>query len=246
MFKAFEVANVVMSIILIGLFIGLFFFTYGLYLEKKVITTQLNYMIDDTFDAIKIFMPSLSNDIKNSIANYNISIDKSTDKIVDDHNNTILKRAMTYILFGLIIGVIIITIIMKKLDMEGMTNKEFILKLLKYNIITLIFIALTEYSFATFFGQNYMSINTNKIKNSVINTMKIIRDSPTDIDLVKNVLKSDAASGVDVGVNIANLITQNKINTLNISQESKDFINTNINQLSNTTSTTAKNTIYNL
>ena len=45
MLKAFETSNVIMHIMIISVFIGIFFFTYGAYLEKKILQNQLDFLV---------------------------------------------------------------------------------------------------------------------------------------------------------------------------------------------------------
>jgi hypothetical protein len=248
MLKAFEVSNIVMHIILISVFIIVFFFTYGVYLEKQVLKRQLEYMIDDSLDNLILVFPDATKNIKATIDNsqtilaqtnsninrmtnnttdyilnsldnkqmpeekinairqqttkINNAITDTTENIVKSINNTLVKlknyqyvpneeldkkveesnkkvimKAVIALAIGLVVGIIIIYILTKKLDMEGMSNKEFIVKLLKKNGIVLIFIALTEFAFAYFFAQNIMYIDVNLIKKSIVENLIKMRDA---------------------------------------------------------------------
>lgn len=248
MLKAFEVSNIVMHIILISLFIIVFFFTYGVYLEKQVLKRQLEYMIDDSLDNLILVFPDATKNIKASLdstqtilaetneninrltnnttdyilknlnnkqlpeekinvirqqtANVNNVITNTTeniakslnnsltkfknyqyvpneelDKKVEESNKKVIMKAVIALAIGLVVGIIIIFILTKKLDMEGMSNKEFIIKLLKKNGIVLIFIALTEFAFAYFFAQNIMYIDVNLIKKTVVENLIKMRDT---------------------------------------------------------------------
>jgi hypothetical protein len=248
MVKAFEVSNIVMHIILISVFIIVFFFTYGIYLEKQVLKRQLEYMIDDSLDNLILVFPDATKNIKatidktqtilaqtnsninritnnttdyilNSLDNkqmpeekinairqqttkINNAITDTTENIVKSVNNTLVKfknykyipneeldkkveesnkkvfnKALIALSIGLVAGIIIIYILTKKLDMEGMSNKEFIIKLLKKNGIVLAFIAVTEFIFAYFFAQNIMYIDVNLIKKAVVENLIKMRDS---------------------------------------------------------------------
>jgi len=58
--------------------------------------------------------------------------------------------------------------------MENMTHAQFWKKLIKYNLLALVFIALTEFAFITYFAKHYMTIDVNIIKKAVIdNIVKI-------------------------------------------------------------------------
>ena len=124
MLKAFETSNVILHIMIISVFIGVFFFTYGAYLEKRILQNQLDFLVDDTIGSFKIFIPELSESIKKPLKEYQIKLDPSADIEVSKSNKQIMKKAMYAILVGFIIGIIIIFVLSKKLDTCG--TKTFI------------------------------------------------------------------------------------------------------------------------
>lgn len=171
MLKAFETSNVIMHIMIISVFIGIFFFTYGAYLEKKILQNQLDFLVDDSLDSLKIFMPEISDSLKKPLREYQIKLNPNADEQVDKANKQTMKKAMYAILVGFVIGIIIIYVLSKKLDMEGNTTKQFVMKLVKYNLMALIVVGLTEFSFAAGFAQNFMSLDLNRIKKEIINNL---------------------------------------------------------------------------
>jgi len=177
MITAFDASNVILHIILISVFIGIFFFTYGSYIERKVIEQQISLLVSDLFTSGKILYPEITGFFKKVLdINKNINKNKNNntseeDKKVIENNNKVLKKAFTVISVGIIIGLFLIIIISKKLNREGLTEKAFWIKLLKYNVVALIFIGMTEFIFATFFVKNYMSIDINRLKKSLIDTI---------------------------------------------------------------------------
>ena len=171
MLKAFETSNVIMHIMIISVFIGIFFFTYGAYLEKKILQNQLDFLVDDSLDSLKIFLPEISESIKKPLREYQIKLNPNADEEVSKANKQIMKKAMYAILIGFVIGVIIIFVLSKKLDMEGNTTKQFVMKLVKYNLMALVVIALTEFSFAAGFAQNFMSLDLNRIKKEIVDNL---------------------------------------------------------------------------
>jgi hypothetical protein len=89
--------------------------------------------------------------------------------------------------------------------MSQMYNFNFI-HLLKENLIILCFVALTEFSFLTFFAQNYLSIDPNIIRRRCIT---IIGDHTPQIDLTKNKeveeVKKQLSQLNDKGLDLNNL-----------------------------------------
>jgi len=171
MVKAFDIANIVLHVILISAFLGTYFFTFGAYLEKKILKNQIDYLMDDLLGSVKLFMPQLSAEVKNEIQNYQPKIDKSSDDDVEKKNKDTLMKAVKVILTGFVIGIVIIFAISKKFDTEGLSTKDFFIKLFKHNMVTLLFVALTELVFALGFAQDFMSLDMNKLKKTMIDTL---------------------------------------------------------------------------
>jgi hypothetical protein len=178
MLKAFDVSNVILHIMLISIFIGTFFFTYGTYLQKKIIKAQLEFLIDETVGSTKVFMPELLSDsVKKFLMEYQINLDNNADLIVEQSNKEIKKKALYANLIGFVIVIIIILIVCKKLDMEGMTKTHFFLKLIGYNSIALLAVGLTYFIFSRGFALYYMPLDLNKIKKKIIDNLIKIRQS---------------------------------------------------------------------
>lgn len=171
MLKAFETSNVIMHIMVISVFIGIFFFTYGAYLEKKILQNQLDFLVDDSLGSLKIFLPEISDSIKKPLMEYKIKLNSNADEEVAKANKQIMKKALFAILIGFVIGIIIIFVLCKKLDMEGMTIKQFVMKLVKYNFMALIIVGLTEFIFAAGFAQHFMSLDLNRIKKEIVDNI---------------------------------------------------------------------------
>jgi hypothetical protein len=170
MITAFYVSNIIMRIILISVFICIFFFTYGVYLQKEIIKSQVEYLINDLLNPIKVFLPK-SEKIKKQIRELDIKINESEDEKVRQKNNVTKVKAFLAIFILVTIGIIAILAISKLMNRENMTHKQFWFKLFKYNIILLFFIGMTKFIFASFYVKNYIFINTNILKKSVIDNV---------------------------------------------------------------------------
>ena len=184
-FKAFDVCNILLHIMLISAFLGSYFFTFGAYLEREVLKDQLNYLVDTTLQPMKILVPGISTDIKNKMKSYNFKIDESSDIKTEQQNKKTVDKAIKLITFFFIIGLIVIVIISRTLDREGMSYNEFFKKLITRNLIIMIFIAATEFIFAFFFVKNYMSLDTNKLKKQIFLSLDNIKNKK--VKPIKNI-----------------------------------------------------------
>lgn len=245
MVKAFDLGNIVMHVMFISAFLGIYFFTYGSYLERIVLQSQIDYLVDDLLGTTKIIAPDIVNDLKNTvngldtsnsakstkilnelsnnieyklnnmnipdndkdllktkineikqskdvshadkinniiktiqnmpnkinIDDINVSVNTEADNAVEQQNKLVMNKAFKFIFIGFIVGFILIYVIGKKFDREGLSMQQFFMKLVKRNLLVLCFIAFTEFTFAYFFAKNYMSINVNALKKSVIDSL---------------------------------------------------------------------------
>jgi hypothetical protein len=183
--KAFDVCNILLHIMLISAFLGSYFFTFGTYLEREVLQDQLNYLVDTTLDPIKILVPTVSEDIKKKIKSYNFKINENADIKTEEQNKKTVDKAIKFITLFIVIGLIVIVILSKILDRDGMTYEQFFKKLFMHNLIILIFIASTEFIFAFFFVKKYMSIDTNKIKKQIFVSLNKIKNQNLPYKLIK-------------------------------------------------------------
>ena len=167
MVKAFEVCNILLHIMLISAFLGSYFFTFGAYLERQVLKDQLNFLVDTTLQPFKILFPDVSNDIKQKIKKHEFRINETADNKSTLNNKKTIDKAIKFITTFFIIGFIIILLLSKILDKEGLTTSQFLKKLLIHNFIILIFIAATEFIFAFYFAKKYMSLDINELKKEI-------------------------------------------------------------------------------
>ena len=175
-YKAYDVCNILLHIMLISAFLGSYFFTFGAYLEREVLQDQLNYLVDTTLQPIKILVPNISTDIKNKMKSYNFKIDEKADIKTAEQNKKTVDRAIKLITFFFVLGLIVIVILSKILDRDGMSYGKFYKKLITHNLIILLFIAATEFIFAFFFAKNYMSLDTNKLKKQIFVSLDNIKN----------------------------------------------------------------------
>ncbi len=172
MITSFVASNIIMNIIVISLFLGVFFFTYGTYLEKEIMKNQVDYLVDDLISPIKVFIPQdTMKRINLKLNTFNISIDKLGDEKVKKNNKEIIKKATIAIGVSIIAAIIIITIISKKFNKENMSTGEFWGKLIKYNLVSILFIGITQFIFTTRFSKNFMTIDINLLKEFTLNNI---------------------------------------------------------------------------
>ena len=223
----FSIANIIVHVIVIAIFIVTLFFTYGVYIEKKVFKKQIDIFVNDNLEEIKIFAPDFAENIKSKVKNLQFKDLSKEDKIVEEANSKMIKQAIRFMLGGVGIAVILVVLIyIFSVPSENKTNfmsnsNNFIRKLIKYNILSLVFIGITEIIFLTVYGSNYEYIDNNKIKKSALSTLnKLFSNIPIpDVSIVDFINKgnevikinNEVATNVPVIISTISEIDKNKV-----------------------------------
>lgn len=156
--------SIIFNSVIIIVFITLFFFTYISKIERNVVNNQVTSLIEDLNRELSIIIDdkekaTLREFIQNS------PIDYSSDAKVADDNKKIRNKA--YKTLGIIVGVGVALIIgltlIFKLDLS---------KLLVSGVVSLAAVAITEFIFATFFAQNFKTLDENKVKLELVRTLR--------------------------------------------------------------------------
>ena len=163
--------TVMMNVLLISLFIAFFFFTYGSYIEHKIVESQMKFLAVDIMNIIKVFGKNINMMIKKQIMKMKTPDLKDADKAASLENRQIMIKAA---IVNIIFTVVVVTTIY---FLYSKSKKDFNMKTLIYqNLILLLFVALTEFAFLTFFAADYISINTNDVKYNFIKNLEHLKD----------------------------------------------------------------------
>uniref|UniRef100_A0A6C0DD17 Uncharacterized protein n=1 Tax=viral metagenome TaxID=1070528 RepID=A0A6C0DD17_9ZZZZ len=166
--KAELITNILINVLFVSLFIALFFFTYAAYIEKQVVTNQMKFLAGDTSNIIKLFGKNVTEIVRDNVKNTVIPDLSHEDEIVKKSNNEIIKKVIKInIFFAIIVSLIVYYIYIKY------SNKSYDLgEIIVNNLIILFFIGIVEYSILKYFGSRYISIDTNKVKLSLLTNFK--------------------------------------------------------------------------
>jgi hypothetical protein len=177
MLTTFKISNIILHIVLISILIIVIFITYGIFLEKKILDNQIEYILDKIFKPIKILIPDTK--IFNTDILEKLKM-KDTDEVkkkIDIHNKKLLLKGGLFngilVLISLIIIIFMGVKYEQKLDNgDKLTFGNYLGKLMKYNLTTLIFVALTYIGFITYIGYNYIYIDERAIGLNIINIIE--------------------------------------------------------------------------
>jgi hypothetical protein len=180
MYTTFKIANIITHVAFIAVLIIIIFFTVGLKVEHQVLEREINYLVKRVLDPISKVYPTIIENKNEFIAQMVIPDDSpETIKEIDDHNKELKIQTLKYILILVFVALTIVLVIAWKFsrltDGKMLTYKEFLLKLVKYNIITLIFVAIVYIGFTYFIGNNFIYIDYNAINTTIIKKLIEIR-----------------------------------------------------------------------
>jgi len=164
------VINVIINVGLIATFISIFFFTYASGVEEQIVKSQAKIMVNDMLQTIN---PLLDDKIKESINNYKMKDMTKEDTEALNNNNKLINSG-----YSILIIVFAVTQIVGLL--LSMYFKHNYYHIILINIIVLVFVGLTEYTFLNLIGKSYISVDTNFIKWKILSSIRkklIYRDN---------------------------------------------------------------------
>ena len=172
------IIKILMNILFISIFISMFFFSFGTYVEEENIDSQLNILATNISDVVKITGKKTNIALYNYINNDLLSPEKLRAIKLNDHaslsnNKNVIKTVIIYnIIFFVVVSAIIISLkINSRIEMKEF--KDIVIE----SFIILFFIALTYAIFIYFFGAKFVSIDINAIKLSLTEMIKKYKDS---------------------------------------------------------------------
>jgi uncharacterized membrane protein YidH (DUF202 family) len=155
------------------IFLTVFFFTYVKLIEKQSFVNQINLVVDDlatdqdfnklkppegsTKDALLIVIDGSLDLAKQK----SIKQSQKTDQNISKQNEKTLRKAVKWVIIAIILViVIIITIKAFRVCLPISTH-------IKDSLVTLFFIALTEFLFLTIITSKYWSINRQQVRKDL-------------------------------------------------------------------------------
>ena len=166
-----DLLSIILNICIISSFIGIFFFTFGMKYEAIIVNKQIKYLVNDlTSDILCLLPENVITNLKGQLNNYKLPDSSHIDKIVEKSNNKLKNKAKS-VITALLSFCVIITLYLKSKYSNELTN-EVVIDIFKETFIILIVVALTEFSFLTLIGGNYMSVDPYNVKNNIISIIQ--------------------------------------------------------------------------
>ena len=165
-----DISNIALNVILIASFLCVFFFTYAARVEEQIVKNQMEYLVSNLFQNVDLLPQSTKTKLKSVISTAELPDLSKEDEKVYCGNNKLMRRTLTFI------GILLFIVITIVFILSRIYNFDFI-SIFKMNVITLFFVALTEFCFLTFVASNYISADTNSVRRSFITATKKLNQS---------------------------------------------------------------------
>lgn len=168
----YQISNIILNVTFIATFIGVFFFTYGKKIEENVVKNQSELVASYLAKDISTFIDKeTAQKISSSLVPPDMS---KQDQEVEENNKQLQSHAFNT-LSMVLIGGLLLTIIIAKYYRLNLTD------ILQTNLTILAFVAITEYAFLTYIGQNFISLDPNFVRHKIlISLKKSLEDHPFD------------------------------------------------------------------
>lgn len=163
-----EIASIIINVIFVASFLSIFFFTYASKVEKSIVENQIDYLVKNITDDIYLLPQEDRQELKELVSKFQLPNMESVDQQASQNNEAIIIKTSKMIAIGLIVSLIGLYFISKKYNFSAFN-------VIKENLIILLFIGLTEFTFLNLFGRNYMSVRPNQIKLALVNKLAQIK-----------------------------------------------------------------------
>lgn len=156
--------SIILNTVIVVTFISIFFFTYVFKVERKIVSSQVNSLMDDLNREMDIVLDAdKKNELKQFMAQ--LPVDTSNDARVEQDNQALRAKAFKMLAYIVGIGAVLVIagVLIFKLEVKPLLLSAF---------ITLASVALTEFIFLTCFAYNYKTLDDNKVKLALVRALK--------------------------------------------------------------------------
>jgi hypothetical protein len=157
------IANMILQIILIAALNIVVYFSYTTYIEKTIVQTEsANIVVDLTQDLKDILTESQMKSLKDGLTPLLVPPNLSKDdEEVRTGNKKLEIQTFKIMVVLMLVGLIVVVAMSLKYDFK-------IRDFLFHNVIVLISVVIVEFIFLTFYVKNYITIDSNFVKNKII------------------------------------------------------------------------------
>lgn len=164
MLKPKDITSIIINVLFVASFLSIFFFTYAVKVEEEVVIDQVDYLVKDFTSSLKLLPNEVLMPIRERVKSFEKPNMDDLDKKVEESNEVIFKQAIMIVSITLGVGLIAAYIASRKWNFS-------MFDLVKENLLVLLFVGLTEFTFLNVFGRNFISADPNSIKLALLNKL---------------------------------------------------------------------------
>jgi hypothetical protein len=156
------IISILSSVGIVMLFLGIFFFTYAAVVEEEIVKINANIIVEDLLDVIA---PLLDTKMKtNLVKSLKYPNMEEADNSVAKNNSNVMTDSI--IKLGIISSVMIVL----SVGLAYYTKNNY-LNIIGLNLIILIFIGLTEYTFLNMIIKKFIAADTNYVRYLILKNL---------------------------------------------------------------------------
>ena len=161
-----DLSTILLTVVFIGTFLSIFFFTYASKIEEQIVIKQMDYITNELLDNFDIVVTDdLRKNIKIQLEKVK-SIDlQSEDNEASENNKKIFSNTIK------IIVPILLIVLLLTFGLSFVYNFSF-KDILKQSIFILLVIAITEILFLNIFAKHYISADLNFVKYKIVSDLE--------------------------------------------------------------------------
>ena len=160
------IVHILIQSLIIILFNTWLYFVFTTRLEERIIQNQSEKIIHDLTKDIKLMLPSESREKLREIIDKNLTYPdlSKEDEEVRENNRKLMRKTIQVlsILSVLVLACVVIIYYVSPFD---------VVKVLKENLVLLTFVALVEVVFLLVIVKNFISVDANFVKFTILNSL---------------------------------------------------------------------------
>ncbi len=164
MLSSKDTVSIIVHILIIAVFITIFFFTYGSYIEKQIVKKQLEYIVNDLAGDIKVIAPEIVPVLQKQLGSVGYPNLEKEDKIVEENNKKLKNKTIGTVIGLTVVTLVVIYYLIQHYELDA---KDIMMT----NLISCTAVAFTYFIFTTYIIANYRSADPNFVKKTFVQAL---------------------------------------------------------------------------
>lgn len=156
-------SNVFINVGMIGIAISIFFFTYAVIIEEKIVISQTKIVINDLMQIVRPLLTTEQR--KNLVENISVPNSKKEDIEALNSNNALINDAYTILLIIFVVSIGIGLAL-------SVVYKHNFYYLILLSTVLLVFVMLTEFTFLHFIPEKIIVADTNWVRWKILTDIR--------------------------------------------------------------------------